>query len=385
HEDEINVMTPKKLSGPWGRKKIVAAAVGKSHTILVDSDGKAYGAGRNSEGQCGINTITEANVTSFKPCKVGKDNKDCRFAQVSAGENFTVAVDEDGLLYSCGNSEYGTLGNGSTGERLVKANKISFNPSPKFVRRDQFVKRDLNFKENEEPKHLDDSHRIRIAKIACGKFHTVALEAARPGHTSRVFTWGCGNYGSLGHKVQKDEYYPRLVETLTGPIFSSNQPIGVSAGATCFIVSTAQGHCYYSGKHKTGGEATMTPSLLDFLANNSHSVSAFSCGSSHVALCTTESRTVTYGQGPHGELGLGRDGPKSSAAPKFVDRLDDVDVKMVGCGYGHTVYVCGEGGKLGELQEFQGEEEGEEEGDEEGEKEGEEEGEEGKAKKQRIK
>ena len=149
HEDDVNITTPAKLSGPWGKKKIVAAAVGKSHTILVDEDGKAYGAGRNSEGQCGINTITEGNVTAFKPCKVGKDSKDCKFVKVSCGENFTVAIDEQGMMYTCGNSEYGTLGNGSTGERLVKANKISFNPSAKFVRRDQFVKRDLNFKENE--------------------------------------------------------------------------------------------------------------------------------------------------------------------------------------------------------------------------------------------
>ena len=214
----------------------------------------------------------------------------------------------------------------------------------------------------QEPKHLDDSHRIRISQIACGKFHSVAVEAARPGHTSRVFSWGCGNYGSLGHKVQKDEYYPRLVETLTGPIFSSNQPVSVSCGSTCFIIKTTQGHCYYSGKHKTGGEAAMTPGLLDFLANNSHVVGPFGCGNAHVTLATTEGQTVTYGQGPHGELGFGAEGAKSSAAPKFIENMDEVDVVDVGCGYGHTLFVCKKGKAQGKLGVFEGEEGEEEEG-----------------------
>lgn len=48
---------------------------------------------------------------------------------------------------------------------------------------------------------------IRIQAIACGKHHTLAVEAnyqvdAGEHARLRVFSWGCGNYGVLGHGVQ---------------------------------------------------------------------------------------------------------------------------------------------------------------------------------------
>ena len=33
----------------------------------------------------------------------------------------------------------------------------------------------------------------------------------------RVFTWGFGGYGRLGHSEPKDEYIPRLVKVFEGP------------------------------------------------------------------------------------------------------------------------------------------------------------------------
>mmetsp|Transcript_22279 Transcript_22279/g.46302 ORF Transcript_22279/g.46302 Transcript_22279/m.46302 type:complete len:595 (+) Transcript_22279:31-1815(+) len=361
-----NFVTPIKLKGPWGRKKIVSAAVGKSHTVLISEDGAGYGCGKNSEGQLGINSITEANVTSWKVCKIGGDKEvasTVKLVQVKCGENFTVALDGEGKLYTCGNSEFGTLGNGSTGEHFINSTKIGWAPSKSFLRRDTFVRRELktSFKDNEEPTVLPDSHSIRISKISCGKFHAVAVEAPREGCTARVFTWGCGNYGSLGHKIQKDEYYPRLVESLSGPMFTSNEPVDACCGSTCCIVKTSQGHGYYWGKHKTGGEAAMVPMILDFLANNKHVIGSFGCGNAHVTLATTEGQTVTYGQGPHGELGFGPDGAKSSAQPKFIDSLDDVDVLQVGCGYGHTAFVVKEGKAQKKLDVFEGDDEEEEE------------------------
>merc|ERR1719331_3396706 len=99
-----------------------------------------------------------------------------KLAQVKCGENFTVALDEEGKLYTCGNSEFGTLGNGSTGEHFINSTKIGWAPSKSFLRRDTFVRRELksSFKDSEEPTVLPDSHSIRISKISCGKFHAVA-------------------------------------------------------------------------------------------------------------------------------------------------------------------------------------------------------------------
>ena len=46
----------------------------------------------------------------------------------------------------------------------------------------------------------------RITKVACGHNHVVAVDAA-----GKVYTWGNGGYGRLGHKEQKDEWLPKQV------------------------------------------------------------------------------------------------------------------------------------------------------------------------------
>lgn len=358
------VVAPMKLSGPWGvRTKIVSAAVGKYHTVLVDSKGNGWAAGRNFEGQLAINSVNrEANITTFKQCKVAGENAEAKLVKVACGENFTVALDEFGFLYTAGNSEFGTLGNGETGEHFVTANKIAFDPCGKLTRRSTFVRRDFKFKDSDKPEVLPDSSSIRIQSIACGKFHTVAIEAARDGAPSRVFTWGCGNYGTLGHKVQKDEYFPRLVEILTGPVFASNMPVDAVCGSTCTIVRTSQGHGYYFGKHKVAGEATMHPTILDFMANNGHKISHLGAGNMHVVISTSEGQTVSYGMGGYGELGYGKDGARSSAQPKFIDSLNGIQVLDLACGYGHTAFILRDQGEektlLKKLPQFDAAEEG---------------------------
>ena len=41
----------------------------------------------------------------------------------------------------------------------------------------------------------------------------------------------------------------------------------------------------------------------------------------------------------HIELGYGRGNQKSSAQPKFVEKLDSCLITQVACGYGHTLFL----------------------------------------------
>lgn len=82
----------------------------------------------------------------------------------------------------------------------------------------------------------------------------------------------------------------------------------------------------------------MRPSLVDALANNQHVVTHAAAGGQTVVCCTANAQTVAWGQGPHGELGLGVQ-KKSSAKPTFVDGINGCRVAALACGYGHTVFV----------------------------------------------
>ena len=48
---------------------------------------------------------------------------------------------------------------------------------------------------------------VRVVGVAAGGFHSIALAA-----DGRVFTFGAGKYGVLGHGDEQDQLTPRIVE-----------------------------------------------------------------------------------------------------------------------------------------------------------------------------
>ena len=329
-----------------------SAAVGKGHTILLSRRGQLMASGWNKSGQCGINHSGTEIVSNFKNCVLSGTSDIPNIAVVAAGEDFSVVLDTEGYMYSTGSSEYGQLGNGATGEYFIAANKIGFANAQTFIRRTTFC-----HAPNEKIYGNSDSHTkvvpisnedIRLQQVVCGKHHCIALEANTMSSNNtehqqpRVFTWGCGDYGVLGHGIQADEYYPRNVGALSNLRYTTTttsvSEIQIAAGQHCSLLQTSNGHVYYWGKHRSVGEATMRPALVDALANNGHVVSQIGAGGQTVVCCTQHAQTVAWGQGTYGELGFGQD-KKSSSKPSFVPGLEGCTVTSLACGYGTTLFV----------------------------------------------
>jgi alpha-tubulin suppressor-like RCC1 family protein len=326
------IPTPKRIAS-----QIQTAALGKSHTLFLKTDGTLHALGTNKVGQCGWKQNVKLSG-SLKACLTG-GAKGTIFSKISCGEDFSVALDDQGILYSTGSSEFGQLGNGETGEYFVSANKLAFANgygfSPQVVFHQTEQDPDGDGRRNDQSKKtVAMSGEIRLMDIACGKHHTIALEAPNNQNHQRIFSWGCGNYGCLGHGRQADDYFPRHVEYGLPRGMAMNK---LAAGAHCSLVLTGQGHVYYWGQHKQSGEATMKPQLVDALANNQHNVTQIGAGAANVACSTDLGNTVVWGSGPYGELGLGS--KKSSAKPAFVDTLSGIKVLDMACGQGSILYV----------------------------------------------
>ena len=87
----------------------------------------------------------------------------------------------------------------------------------------------------------------------------------------RVFTFGFGGYGRLGHAGTADELVPRLL-----PQFGWRAGLGVVyivCGSTFSMAITENGQVYFWGQHKMTGEATMYPTALpDFYGWKARSI-----------------------------------------------------------------------------------------------------------------
>ena len=79
----------------------------------------------------------------------------------------------------------------------------------------------------------------------------------------RIFTWGFGGYGRLGHADNKDEMVPRLLKFFEG---QNRGAVQIAAGSTFTMGVNEYGALYLWGLTKPVGEANMYPKLVQDLS-----------------------------------------------------------------------------------------------------------------------
>lgn len=174
-----------------------------------------------------------------------------------------------------------------------------------------------------------------VARVACGVAHTLALTS-----DGCAYTWGNGGYGRLGHAVQQDEFAPRLVEGMTGRI-PADPTHAACAGATATYCTGPGGQLYAWGKLKVSGDNTMRPTPVMDLAGWTASSMA-SGGATFFAAAAAndgDKAAVAWGHALHGELGFGKGGKKSSAAPDLVESLRGATIHDVAAGAAFSLWL----------------------------------------------
>lgn len=98
--------------------------------------------------------------------------------QVSCGGFHTAVVTADGHLYTFGGGEHGQLGHND------RVNKL-------------------------KPTLVEALEGVFVSQITCGWSHSVALTS-----TGKVYSWGNGDHGKLGHGSSRKVSVPQMVERL---------------------------------------------------------------------------------------------------------------------------------------------------------------------------
>ena len=186
----------------------VSASCGRSHTVCVDTEGKAWAFGSNKFGQLGFGVIKKAkgekpsDIGETRPVKVqcAIDPVFGKVVDVACGADFTLWLTDTGKVLSAGYPQHGVLGHGTDHEHNTSASKIKIayeaQPVPRVIRA------------------FGDK---KIVRIACGVSHSIAVD-----EDGGVWTWGCGDYGRLGHNEQKDEFSPRKIRMFVDKMVRAN-------------------------------------------------------------------------------------------------------------------------------------------------------------------
>lgn len=157
--------------------RIAAVACGSRHTLALSVDGVVYSFGSNSHGQLGREG--EEIVPGVVQALYDGGH---RVVGVAAGDDFSVAVCDQGAVYTWGCGATGRLGHGGAGHAgavaFLLGNKMSDEAAPRKVRALEGV---------------------NVCAVFAGSHHVVVVDGE-----GQPWAWGSGRHFQLGTGVEED-------------------------------------------------------------------------------------------------------------------------------------------------------------------------------------
>lgn len=324
---EENIRFPKQIQRSKQYSWIDCAA-GKHHSLVIDQNGNVHSFGDGRKGQLGYGSwlnpeeqldkggIVQAVARHVNPSGAYVYKRDFKYAQVACGDTFSIArelsPDEGAAIvvgfvdmekafirlmklfdgnerlrrvwgeirqerFAINKGAGGHLVSWGTGEKgqLGLGKHVQFSASPHLV----FSVRDSV-----------------ITQVSVGESHVLAIDS-----NGRLFSWGSGKSGKLGHGDYNDRVSPEVVKYFS-PLF-----------VECCAAGKAHSAVLTTTRH-TG--------------NN-------------VSRAMQQRRVAAFGRGAHGRLGYGsnRTHPLPVLVTRFPPSIDGMQFHQIACGGAHTVML----------------------------------------------
>ncbi|XP_072600667.1 X-linked retinitis pigmentosa GTPase regulator isoform X8 [Vulpes vulpes] len=280
-------------------EKVKFAACGRNHTLVSTEGGKVYAAGGNNEGQLGLGDTEERSTFHL----ISFFTSQRKIKQLSAGSNTSAALTEDGELFMWGDNSEGQIGlenitNVCVPQQVTVGKPISWISCGYY--HSAFVTTEgqlYTFGEPEcgklgLPNQLLVNHRMpqpvpgipgKVVQVACGGGHTVVLTE------KAVYTFGLGQFGQLGLGTFLFETsVPKAIEHIKDQKISF---IACGENHTALITDMGLMYTFGDGRHgKLGlGLENSTNQFIPTLCSNflRFIVQLVSCGGCHTIVFAT--------------------------------------------------------------------------------------------------
>ena len=279
-----------------GNKTWSAISGGDRHCLALDKKGYLYGWGYDSSGELGLGTDPEAAYEAkciTIPTQVG----DKLWKMVSGGYDYTLAIDIDGYLYSCGVNGHGQLG---LGDKDINRNTLTQVGTKQWK------------------------------SVSAGEMHSVALDV-----DGYLYTWGDHGTGrlGLGTDIQGNVLVPTKVGTKTWSMISG----GGYAPNTYTLAIDTEGYLYAWGSNQWG-ECGINPDETGVIVvyeptQIGDKQWTYVNGTRQGAFAIdADGYLYAWGRNDSGQLGLG-----DTTSRYDPTKVGDKKWKSVSCGISHTL------------------------------------------------
>jgi RCC1 and BTB domain-containing protein len=281
-----------RLVNALSGKVVTQITCGSYHTAAVTNNGELFTWGGGMYGKLGHGSESGCST----PRKV-EGLSDVHVGSVACGSRHTVAVTSNGAIYSWGDKENGVAGHASTEGHQY---------TPKVV--DKLLNKNV------------------VQLSACG-FHTGCITDEK-----QVYIWGEGKFGRLGLGSERNCHSPRLIEDFTG---TNAKQIACGGFHTAVVTDDGKVYTFGGGEHGQLGHGDkfnrVVPTLVQALENEH--ISQITCGWSHTVVLTPRG-VCSFGNGEHGKLGHGT--IKKLSTPSLVEKLKGHRVVSIASYNEHT-------------------------------------------------
>ncbi|MDF2047887.1 hypothetical protein P2P98_17110 [Microbacterium sp. Kw_RZR3] len=304
-----HVSAPVRVDALWDAGvRVTQVSAGEQFALAVASDGSVWAWG---DGEGAVLGDRDASRHFSAPVRVDALwGAGVRAVQVSAGELHALAVASDGSVWSWGSGAWGVLGDG------VASGHSS------------------------EPLRVDSlwDAGVRVAQVSAGIWHSAAVAL-----DGSVWAWGSGRFGRLGDGV--------VSEHVSGPVRldamwdAGMRATQVSAAPMHSLAVASDGSVWAWGSGENGvlgdgdeSDHVSGPRRVDALWDRGKRITQASAGASHSVAVASDGSVWAWGPGWNGLLGNGSTTDQSVPGPVGARTLTQVSA-----GVSHSLALASDG------------------------------------------
>ncbi len=332
-----NRLTPIQVLGSGGSGNltdVVAIAAGYSHSFALKSDGTVWAWGWNGYGQLGdnstMNRYTPTQVTDSDGIGYLTDVE-----SIACGNTFTLVVKTDGTVWTWGNNSNGQLGDNTTNMKMIPVqvvgpgglgylsgvSKVAGGEKHSLALKDDGTVWSWGYNSNGQlgnnttqnesaPIQVFDStgsgYLQNISSISAGYLHSVALM-----NNGTVWAWGWNGNGQIGNGTIVDAHMPSQVVGAGGS-GTLNDVSSVACGNAHTVAMKTDNTVWawgWNGYGQLGDNSSINKNYpvqaLDSAGTgNLSSIGAITAGYGSTASLSTDGNSVwNWGMNNYGQLG----------------------------------------------------------------------------------